>query len=297
MSELLPLQELFTRLREAGLPLGLRDYEAVVVALQGGYGVGDRAALERLCRTLWVRSLDEGRVFDYCFGEVMVGGPLAPKFGGTGELLDSKSPRIGGFGGRFGRLRPLLKKPWVVPIAISVLVLIATITVYNGLNSQKKPSSTKPETPEMIKKTVTGPITPLQQTPFFSPQVLTSAVAAIALFLLLWYIQRSRSANQRQRPTHNHLIQQHKRRQLFNESHDEIQLAKIVRNTTAGALTDYLPVTQRQMQQSWRYLRRFVREGTPTELDVEATVRQMAQSGMLLDPVLVPPRRSQTELL
>ncbi len=48
MSELLPLQELFTRLREAGLPLGLRDYEAVVVALQGGYGVEDRSALERL---------------------------------------------------------------------------------------------------------------------------------------------------------------------------------------------------------------------------------------------------------
>jgi uncharacterized protein len=81
MSELLPLQELFTRLREAGLPLGLRDYEAVVVALQGGYGVGDRAALERLCRTLWVRSVDEGRVFDYCFGEVITAGPLAPSHG------------------------------------------------------------------------------------------------------------------------------------------------------------------------------------------------------------------------
>ena len=52
MKEELPLQELFTRLREAGLPLGLNDYQAVVKALQGGYGMGDRAALERLCRML-----------------------------------------------------------------------------------------------------------------------------------------------------------------------------------------------------------------------------------------------------
>ncbi len=68
------------------------------------------------------------------------------------------------------------------------------------------------------------------------------------------------------------------------------------RNTTAGVLTDYLPVTQRQMKQSWRYLRRFVRDGVPTELDIEATVRHIAQNGMLLNPILVPPRKNQTEL-
>jgi uncharacterized protein with von Willebrand factor type A (vWA) domain len=33
------------------------------------------------------------------------------------------------------------------------------------------------------------------------------------------------------------------------------------------ALTDYFPVTRRQMKQSWRYLRRPVREGPLEELD------------------------------
>jgi len=34
----LPLLELFTRLREAGVPLGIPDYEAALQALQKGYG-------------------------------------------------------------------------------------------------------------------------------------------------------------------------------------------------------------------------------------------------------------------
>jgi uncharacterized protein len=312
MSELLPLQELFTRLREAGLPLGLRDYEAVVVALQGGYGVADRAALERLCRTLWVRSVDEGRVFDYCFSEVMVvGGPLAPKFGGTGELVDSsKSPRIGGFRGRFGQLRPLLKKPWAVPIAFCLLGLIAwgSITLlakYNDPNSNERSLPAKPKTSDK------APVAPQQQSPiikaiqspsessvwqFFILQLLAAAVTAIGIISLLRHIQRSRSTKPKQRPAHNP-IQRNSQVRSLNETRDEIQLAKTVRNSMAGALTDYLPVTQRQMKQSWRYLRQFVRERLPTELDVEATVRHIAHNGMLLNPVLVPPRRNQTELL
>jgi hypothetical protein len=46
----LPLLELFTRLREAGLPLGIDDYQAVLQSLKAGYGLPDRAALARLCR-------------------------------------------------------------------------------------------------------------------------------------------------------------------------------------------------------------------------------------------------------
>jgi uncharacterized protein with von Willebrand factor type A (vWA) domain len=60
---------------------------------------------------------------------------------------------------------------------------------------------------------------------------------------------------------------------------------------------DYLPVTQRQMKQSWRHLRRMVREGRATELDLEQTVRQIASKGMLLEPVLVPRRVNRTELV
>ncbi|MEO0647328.1 MAG: hypothetical protein AAFZ17_14420, partial [Cyanobacteria bacterium J06650_10] len=70
--------------------------------------------------------------------------------------------------------------------------------------------------------------------------------------------------------------------------------------TPAGELTqsrEYFPVTSRQMQQSWRYLRRLTREGPPVELDVQATVEQASRSGLLLKPVLRSRRVNRNELL
>jgi uncharacterized protein len=249
--------------------------------------------------------VDEGRVFDYCFGEVMVvgGGPLAPKFGGTGDLVNaSKSPRIGGFGGRFGRLRSLLKKRWVVPIAIFLLGLTAWGTITLIAEYSKPPPETvkaldpvqvqTPAPPKMLTIKIGHPSSSPENNIwlFFALQVIAAAATAIGVISLLRYIQRSRSAKPSRKPI------QKNRQQSANKSSDEIQIAKTARNTTAGILTDYLPVTQRQMKQSWRYLRQFVRNGVPTELDIEATVRHIAQNGMLLNPILVPPRKNQTEL-
>jgi uncharacterized protein with von Willebrand factor type A (vWA) domain len=62
-------------------------------------------------------------------------------------------------------------------------------------------------------------------------------------------------------------------------------------------LTEYFPVTKRQMKQCWRYLRRSVRQGVPTELDVEATVAKIGREGILLQPVMVPPRTNRTDLV
>jgi uncharacterized protein len=94
--------------------------------------------------------------------------------------------------------------------------------------------------------------------------------------------------------------------ELTPEIGDQIQLAKSVLTTTpknnkthiSNFITrEYFPVTRRQMKQNWRYLRRPVREGIPTELDIEATVNQIGQQGVLLEPVLLPPRINQSELL
>lgn len=62
-------------------------------------------------------------------------------------------------------------------------------------------------------------------------------------------------------------------------------------------LNDYFPVTKRQMKQSWRYLRRSVREGATIELDVDATVEKMGREGIFLEPVLVPRRTNRTDLV
>ena len=60
---------------------------------------------------------------------------------------------------------------------------------------------------------------------------------------------------------------------------------------------DYLPITRRQMKQSWRYLRRLIRQGLPTELDVKACVNQLSRQGILLQPILRPRRLNCSELL
>ncbi|MEL6162310.1 MAG: hypothetical protein AAFR37_00645, partial [Cyanobacteria bacterium J06628_3] len=67
----LPLQELFTKLREAGLPLGIDEYKLVLRSLQAGFGIGDKAALKGLCQTLWVKSAEEKSILDYHFEQVI----------------------------------------------------------------------------------------------------------------------------------------------------------------------------------------------------------------------------------
>jgi WD40 repeat protein/uncharacterized protein with von Willebrand factor type A (vWA) domain len=78
---------------------------------------------------------------------------------------------------------------------------------------------------------------------------------------------------------------------------DVLQVVQAVRQTTKTELDEYFPVTRRQMKQSWRYLRRFVREGPATELDVETTVKQFARQGLLLTPALMRRRVNRAELL
>ncbi|HEX3640942.1 MAG TPA: hypothetical protein VHV10_06610, partial [Ktedonobacteraceae bacterium] len=60
---------------------------------------------------------------------------------------------------------------------------------------------------------------------------------------------------------------------------------------------EYFPITRRQMKQSWRYLRRPVREGPPVELNVESTVKEIGRQGVLLKPVLLPRRTNRTQML
>ena len=63
-----------------------------------------------------------------------------------------------------------------------------------------------------------------------------------------------------------------------------------------GSLPEYFPVTRRQMKQSWRQLRRPVREGPPQDLDVPATITKFCHEGVLLKPILVQRRLNRSEL-
>ncbi|NCR15089.1 MAG: hypothetical protein GPJ24_20840 [Microcystis aeruginosa SX13-11] len=66
-----PLLDLFMQLRTSGLSIGISEYELVLTALQRGIGTSDYKALARLCRTLWVKSPDELRIFNYYFDKFL----------------------------------------------------------------------------------------------------------------------------------------------------------------------------------------------------------------------------------
>ena len=67
----LPLYELFTRLRQADVPLGIDEYVLLLHALQRGFGGETKESLAQLCRMLWVKSEEDERLFKLHFEEVM----------------------------------------------------------------------------------------------------------------------------------------------------------------------------------------------------------------------------------
>ncbi|MGK7956527.1 MAG: hypothetical protein AB4063_14955 [Crocosphaera sp.] len=60
---------------------------------------------------------------------------------------------------------------------------------------------------------------------------------------------------------------------------------------------NYFPLTPREMKQRWRFLRRPLREGIPSELDIEATITKVCQEGLICTPVLRPPRINRADLV
>ncbi|WP_433125326.1 VWA domain-containing protein [Micromonospora sp. CA-240977] len=57
------------------------------------------------------------------------------------------------------------------------------------------------------------------------------------------------------------------------------------------------PLSEREIAQVWRRLRRPVRTGPPVELDVAATLDRYARTGIAGAPVLIPARRNTARLL
>jgi uncharacterized protein len=328
MIEELPLLQLFTRLQEAGLPLGLDDYQVALRALQSGYGVGDRAALERLCRTLWVRSSDEQQLFDYYFDRFICSEVI---LGDHRKVIVENLQRS-----KLGRTAIY----WAIAIFLS---LVTGVAFWFNLPYQKSirvpsPIPTTPASATQPPTVLPTSKTPISPTPTTSasatqpptvlptpvspnPQVtnwskkqpawllwsLLLVVSAATTLLLVYFIQRRRKRSSTPAKKFTSESSARLTSELLHKMGDAVQVAQVVQQmirpresrlrnhfTLSAA---YLPVTQRQMKQSWRHLRRMVREGVATELDVDETVTQIARNGILLEPVLVPHRVNRTELM
>ncbi len=282
----LPLLELFSRLRQAGLPLRIEDYETVLRAIQAGYGLPDQEALARLCRTVWVRSQDERHLFDYYFDQLFLN-----------QNQQSRS-------------NPKVKKLRWVSIGAIVGTVFIAVGIALWMNRPKPsvivpiPISVPPSTTQAT-PTVQPTAQPQSRPP--EPRIpawtLLCLLSLIASGVGLWWVFRQRKQRQ---PSAQANARTKALSQVLQEMNDEVQVAQTIQQTVHhseksrdrfAVSNDFLPVTRRQMKQSWRYLRQLVREELPTELEVDATVQHIARCGILLEPVLVPPRINRTELV
>lgn len=318
----LPLLELFIKLREAGLPLGIDEYQLVLQAMQAGFGINDQAALKRLCQTLWIKSTEEMELFEYHFEQVM-----------SSNAVLATSPTLA----MTNQQRQLSQITRYVALAGACIIGVGIIW---GITSRNQNQTTKDLAIQFQTPGSNNPTPTPRTNPSPTPTSQTNQTQnesnwkAIALFITLgsqvvgvglasgsvltaiytiirWLIQRlsKQTAND-----NNYLLQASTgtpasdiSSSLTQVIEDEVQVAQAVLQATSKnnqtsynqfiVSFDYLPVTQRQMKQMWRHLRRMIREGMPTELDVEATIKQIGYQGTFLEPVIVPRRVNRTELL
>jgi len=315
----IPLLDLFARLKDAGLPLGVGEYQLALQALQAGFGLADRESLARLCRTLWIKSSDEARIFEYHF-EQFFPSPVST-IGVVSELSatdNSLSPEKVSQDISSQNSGKSFFKRWLLKAGIALMVLtggVAVSVIMSRIPPPITPSPT-PATSQSLPSTDKSPPSEKGKGATASDYVFFLIFFIVGPYLLLllcvFVADRIGAAERAKRQTHDEDAFPESfltspevvlSSELIRELPDEIQVARTLRQfgnsheSLIKASADYLPATQRQMKQSWRYLRHFVREGLAVELDVDATVKQIGRQGMLLHPVLLPRRINQVELL
>ncbi|WP_138497109.1 hypothetical protein [Nostoc sp. PA-18-2419] len=310
----LPLLELFTKLREAGLPLGIEEYQLVLQAMQAGFGINDQAALKRLCRTLWVKSAEELRLFEHHFEQLISINSILPtsekvvRYSGQHQFSLITRYLILGFVG-IGIILGVgltLKQRTQAPQPTAQSTLQPTATPQPAAAPTSHPTSIPRTQPTAIPKDTNQP-----DLIFWSLLLAINLSGGSGYIFFRWISQRrfeqriNRSASLAKLTPSS--VASAIPTKLTQTIKDEVQVAQVVLQATSTSeeilynrfilSTEYLPVTERQMKQIWRYLRRPVREGQRTELDVETTVKQIGHQGILLEPVLLPRRVNRAELL
>lgn len=235
----LPLRELFDKLRQAGFVLGIDEYELLLEALMKGFGIEDEAALKRLCKTLWVKSVEDEKIFNSYFEKVM------------SQPLENPLVTVE---------KPTPAKPAIPTTQPQV--------------KQGKTTPTLPRNDERVSPDKLPPPEPRRDEP---PQPPT---------------QPSSEAEKSEPDESEFMLPE-----VAVEMDDEVQLLKTITSEQFFLSSDYLPLTKREMKQTWRYLRLPIREGPLVELDVTATIEKIIRDGFFLEPVLVPRRRNLVELV
>lgn len=308
----LPLLELFTTLREAGLSLGVGEYQVVLQALEAGFGIADRNSLVQLCCALWVKSLEEKKIFNYYFDklipeEIVSENSNSKNISRTIEITESYSKNS------HSRLRRNLTIGGMI-LGGSVILVRAGIFASNNIYKILTPPYPNIEQPLTINPPDLKTPQPVNTQPIVSNITLYLVVVTIlffvyALFVLtligidLWMGRRRATYPVSYKPIPpesqlSHFLPS----ELIKQINDEEQILRTGAQSVGtedifNSVAVYFPVSRRQMKQSWRYLRCLVREGPAVELDLVATVNQIGRQGIFLNPVLIPRRINRTQVL
>lgn len=268
----LPLLQLFNKLVEAGLFLGIEEYEALLHALQRGFGCADSEALARLCKLLWTTSLEQENIFDIYYEEFL--NSLEPV-----DISQHTLQRL--------RASQLVKRqPEVSTKQYEDRAPNSSAVASFMSQTQTDVSSSSSigdflQLPSLFGQPESSPKIKFTKSSGYTPE------------------QKERNSGQLSHPSI----------QFSLESQDDLQTLQALK--TFGTDADeaerdikyimseryYLPVNKRQLQQNWRTLRWPIREGPLVELDIEGTVEAIGKSGFFLEPILRPRRINQAHLL
>ncbi|QEI43841.1 RNA polymerase sigma factor SigA [Dolichospermum sp. UHCC 0315A] len=295
-----PLLNLFIRLREeAGLPLKIDDYLSLIRALQAGFGISNLNGLAQLCRLLWIRSETEERIFNAYF-EQMIDAvdftskdssllkQLLQKLISPEKYLYEDNPNLTQDS---SLLKQLLQKfispekylyeddPNLTQDNLEILTSRERniLRMLNGLDDGRKKTRREVArrfnvTDKQIREIESEAMKKLNSLSLLSTKNQQSSVRQPAL-RIVDDVQM------------NKLVQH-----PFIAEDEEVPYSQFSKSI------EYFPVTRRQMIQTWRYLRRPVRQGLSAELDIKATINQIGLQGFFLEPVLVPYRTNRVEL-
>lgn len=286
-AEELPLYELFTRLQEAGLPLGLNEYTQAVKALQAGFGLPDRYALSRLCKTLWIKNKEEEYIFNYHFAKL-----ISSKSISCLELKNQNTEQS-----RFLRESAQIQKRAARITRVGLTGAMCALAFWGITFTGYKFWLRLTEPPQA---------SPSQENPWQVSVDFLNSLAGIGMiglgsglsWLLIRQIRNLQNTTLEDNAEITVFPKSIFKPEITDSSGDEIQLAEAIRsetekhhqsfNTNIKVLgrDEYFPLTRRQMKQGWRYLRRNSREGPKTEFDVEGTVAQIGMQGLFLAPVM-----------
>ncbi len=261
------LFQFFRQLRQQGFPLGAADYLLVLEAVRSGLGLEDLEQFKRLLKLLWAKSLEEQKLLDREFDKWMKPHLQPPPVAKYSEekLEDIEEFKL------FCRLR------WAKSSQERDLFEGA----FAELVEPQLQAIAPPEPPAI---SAPVPQTPSDEPKPPKPLPQTSVTPPI---------------NKPKRPKRRLTIEQKQVELHFDLVQPSLLIDKpqLVEDSHHYQLTPRLPMSQREMAEIWRQLRRPQRVGRPDQLDVKGTIDSICRKGFLLRPVLRSRRRNQAQLV